>query len=80
VEWIKSDDQLLAAGDGSIIECYWTKYNENEQEKWYPKTGEWKFMRKRDDKSLPNVDWVVKGISDSLASDILESELRGYSK
>lgn len=77
VDWIQVTEEVQKLGDGSIIECYWEKYSEEKQKERFPKLGEWKYLRRREDKTIPNVDWVVKGIIESLDSNICENELRG---
>jgi mRNA capping enzyme, C-terminal domain len=62
------------------VECYWEKFTEEQKRIELPRVGEWRFMRKREDKTLPNADWVVRKIVDSLENEILESELREKSK
>src|SRR5690348_7850759 len=79
-DWIRASSELVTAGDGSIVECYWEKYSESMKQACAPRVGEWRYMRKRTDKPKPNADWVVKKIMDSLDSDILESELREISQ
>lgn len=75
VDRIQATDELRSAGDGSIVECFWERYPKEQITKDGPR-GEWKFMRKREDKLLANADWVVQGILRGLESNIVESDLR----